>query len=420
MPVTRDAAGDLCLGGVRLEDAVADVGTPAYVYDLDAMAAGVTALRAAFDGAPHLVAYAVKANSAGPVVRALAGAGAGADVVSGGELELALAAGVAPGDVVFSGVAKTDDELDLAIARGVRAVHVESVEEVTRLAARAAASRATARLAVRLNPAVAFDVLDTHAGIATGHDEAKFGVALVDVPRVLDEVRRAQGALQLVGVTVHAGSQLAEVRPYEASARVVFDVARELRKEHPLRYVDSGGGFGVDYGGRPAEPPAAFVRAVRAAFVEAGLEGLDHVVEPGRSLVAAHGVLVAGVLQDKATSGRRFRMIDAGMNDLVRPAMYQARHRVEPLEARVGDEGPVRVVGPVCESSDDFGVHELPARASRRVALLDAGAYGYTMASLYNGRAFAAEVFLSGGRVVGATPRRPASAWVADRLAAGR
>jgi diaminopimelate decarboxylase len=432
MSLTRDSAGALQVsaegGGdasVRLEAIARDAGTPTYVYDLDGMALEARALRSAFDSTRHLVAYAVKANSAGAVVRTLAGEGCGADVVSGGELRVALACGIAPELVVYSGVAKQDDELDLAIgvgATGIHAVQIESVEEVARVEARARAAGRRARVGIRVNPAVDLGEL-THAHIATGHDEAKFGVPREDVPLAVALVEASEW-LELVGMTTHVGSKLPSVEPYVASAKALFGVVRELRgdgKLGSLEYVNTGGGFAVDYGGGPVPRPSAFVRAVRAEQRAYGLESLALHVEPGRALVAASGVLLARVVQAKVARAARWLMIDAGMNDLVRPALYQARHRVVPLVGEATGDGACawRVVGPVCESSDDFGEHGLPKTPPAAVAILDAGAYGYTMASRYNGRALPAEVFVRAGRVVGTTVRASPEEWAAERAHAG-
>jgi diaminopimelate decarboxylase len=411
----------LVLGGVSLAELARDVrfGTPAYVYDLDAIAAEARDLQNGFDDAPHLVAYAVKANSAGPIVKTLAAERCGADVVSGAELTLALRCGVAPEHIVFSGVAKTDGELDLAIASGaagIGGIQVESVEEIPRIAARAKAAGRVARVSFRINPAVDMQVVDTHSYITTGHDEAKFGVPLASVPDALDRLARSP-ELALVGVGSHVGSQLTAIDGYLASARQVFAFAREVRARFPLRFVDAGGGFGIDYGDGCLVRPADFIRATRALQTEMGLDDLALYCEPGRSLVGAHGVLVARVIQRKIAEPRRWTMIDAGMNDLMRPALYQARHRIVPvtLDPSAGIR-PYRVVGPVCESSDDFGVHDLPDGELGEVAILDAGAYGYSMASRYNGRALPAEVFVRGGAIALATSRRPAEDWVQDRL----
>jgi diaminopimelate decarboxylase len=431
MPTTRDEAENLRLGGASLEALVREpaAGTPTYVYDLTAMAREARELRAAFDGTAHLVAYALKANSAGPIVRALFAEGCGADVVSGAELALALACGASPDRIFFSGVAKTDDELDRAIAsgpRGIGAIQLESVEEIVRVESRAEAAGRVARVSIRVNPAVDLAVLDTHAHIATGHDEAKFGVAVGDVPRALSALGTATHT-ELVGFGVHVGSQFKETGAYVDAARTLFRLVGDLRaggadQARGLAFVDTGGGFGVDYGEGCGARPEDFVRGVRAEQRAAGLGDLALHVEPGRSLVAAHGVLVARVLQSKLSSfgdgapSRRWLMIDAGMNDLLRPALYQARHRVVPLGPPGGPSVSYRVVGPVCESSDDFGLHSLPDPPPAFVALLDAGAYGYTMASVYNGRPLPAEVFLEGGRVVSVRARGSVDRWVTERL----
>ncbi len=432
MGARRAADGELQLGGVTLGElaAASRYHTPTYVYDLGGMASEAAALRSAFEGAPHVVAYAVKANSAGPVVRTLREAGCGADVVSGAELSLALACGVAADAIVFSGVAKRDDEIDQAIAAGILALQIESVEEIERVAARARGLGRSANVSLRVNPEASLQALATHAHVATGHDEAKFGVPLADVALALARVR-AEPRLSLVGLSSHVGSQLTSTGAYVASARALFDLAANERSASPsLRFVDTGGGFGVDYGDGCDRSPADFARETRALQRAMRLGDLALVVEPGRSLVAAHGVLLARVIQAKVTPAkpteaarRRWLMIDAGMNDLVRPALYQARHRIVPLAlgggAGAGALVEFRVVGPVCESSDDFGEHLLPADPPARVAILDAGAYGYTMASRYNGRALPAEVFVRDGVVVAAREREPAEGWVRERVSIG-
>ncbi len=411
----RDARGSALLGDAPLARLLAEAGTgtPAYFYDLDAIAAEARALVAAFGDAPHVVAYAIKACSAGSVVRTLAAAGTGADVVSGAELEVALGCGIAPERIVMSGVAKTDAEIDRAIAAGIRAIQLESVEEIVRVAARARASGGRARVSLRINPGVE---IDSHAHVATGHDEAKFGIAVGDLAAAWQRIDAAGDALDAVGVSTHVGSMLAETAPYLESAAVVCDAARARRDAgHALAFIDFGGGFGIDYGGRPVRPPADFARAAVELAKRERLDDLVLVVEPGRALVGAYGVLVASVVQDKQSGSRRWTMIDAGMNDLVRPALYGALHRVEPLEREPGGARS-RVVGPVCESADDFGEHALGDARPAAVVIRDAGAYGFSMASEYNGRALPAEVFVSGGKVVKTSPSPGAAAWVKRRL----
>jgi diaminopimelate decarboxylase len=401
----------------------AGAGTPSYVYDLDAMQRDASAVVAAFGDRPGNVFYAVKANSAGSIVRALAARGCGADVVSGAELLLALRCGVDPESIVYSGVAKADEELDAAIGcgdRGIRAVQAESIEEIPRIDARARAAGRIARVALRINPGVSFEELGTHAHVATGHDEAKFGIAKEDLRFALAEVDAAK-SVTLCGLSSHVGSQFFRVDPYVTAARILCGIAKEVRASHPLEFLDTGGGFGVDYTGEsPATPADEFVRAALDVMKREGQDDLALHVEPGRCLVAAHGVLVARVIQRKQSRARpedRWLLIDAGMNDLIRPALYQAKHRVVPLgttQAGASTEA-WRVVGPVCESADDFGEHALPGGGFDHVALLDAGAYGYTMASRYNGRAMPGEVFVSGGRVVASLARRPMAEWANER-----
>jgi diaminopimelate decarboxylase len=421
--LTRSAHGDLALGGVPLSALARDAGTPTYVYDLDAMTAEANALEQAFEGSPHVVAYALKANTAGPVVRALAATGCGGDVVSGGELDVALRCGIPPERIVYSGVAKLDDEIERAVAHGpggIAAIQLESVEEAARVQARAATLGKKARVSIRVNPGV--DAETAHAHIATGHDTAKFGIPRDDVPAAITAIE-ASPNLVLVGMATHVGSQLLTPKPYLESARVLFAMVQRLRAAGRLpsiAFVDSGGGFGIDYGAGPAAPPAEFVRAIRGEQRAHQLADLALFVEPGRSLVAPHGLLLARVIQTKVASTGRWLMIDAGMNDLLRPALYQARHRIVPLEREVpADAIPWRVVGPVCESSDDFGEHPLPEQAPQAVAILDAGAYGYTMASRYNGRQVPVEVFLRGGKIEGRTHREKVEDWVAERVRAG-
>jgi diaminopimelate decarboxylase len=414
---SRDARGHALLSGTRLSELIAAAGgpTPAYLYDLDAIADTTRALIAGFGDVPHLVAYAVKANSAGSILRAIAGAGAGADVVSGAELELVLACGVAPERIVISGVAKTDAEIDLAIARGIQAIQAESVEEIERIAARARAAKRRARVSLRVNPGVE---IDSHAHIATGHDAAKFGITRPDLAAAWQRVDGARAELEAVGVSAHVGSLLASVDPYLSSARAVCEAARARRAAgHGLSFVNFGGGFGIDYGSKAVPPPADYTRAAVALLKSEGLADLRVVVEPGRALVGPYGVLVARVVQGKQSGTRRWAMIDAGMNDLIRPALYAARHRIEPVDGLPA--GPAsRVVGPVCESSDDFGEHELGEPLPELVVIRDAGAYGFVMASEYNGRALPAEVFVARGAVQSVSRGRGPAAWIESRLGA--
>jgi diaminopimelate decarboxylase len=413
---SRDRDGRAVLASAPLEDllAAAGTGTPAYVYDLDAIAAEARDMVAALADPRHEVAYAVKANSAGSILRTVLAEGAGAEVVSRGELEVALGVGVRPDRIMASSVAKADHELDFAVTVGIRAIQMESVEELGRVAARAKALGRVARVAFRVNPGV---TIDTHAHVATGHEDAKFGISLADLGEAWALADR-DPSVQVVGVGAHVGSTLKQVESYLASARVVCGVARaRLAAGKPLDFVDFGGGFGIDYGSGPLPRPREYLAAAKRLLSDEGLDQLSLVVEPGRSMVAPHGVLVASVIQEKRTRAARWAFIDAAMNDLIRPALYGARHRIEPLE-RAPSEPLWRVAGPVCESADDFGQHPLGDAAPKRVVIRDAGAYGFTMASEYNGRPVPAEIFASQGAVKTVSPSPGRDAWVARRLSA--
>ena len=417
----RNQEGVATLGGTPIDAilAAAGCGTPAYLYDLDGIRGAARALGAGLGDSPYLIAFAAKANSAAPVLRALFAEGCGADVVSGAELTLVERAGLTADKIVFSGVAKQDEEIDRALhagASGIYAIQAESIEEIARIAARASVAGRRARVSLRVNPGIA---IDTHAHVATGHDEAKFGIARADLGEAFAAID-GQPAVALVGMSSHIGSTQTSTAPYEAAARLLFDIARAREASHgPLEFIDAGGGFGIDYGNGCAATPADFGSALRTLQKQAGASHLKLVVEPGRALVGPFGVLAASVIQVKVSrsSGRRWLMIDAGMNDLLRPALYQARHRIEPLRAGDVARAAFRVVGPICESSDDFGSYELPAEpAPALVIIRDSGAYGFTMASNYNGRPLPAEVFVSGGRVTEVFPRRSDETWIASRL----
>ena len=385
--------GRLCVGGLPLDEVVVAVGTPAYVYDLDAVAAAYRRVAAAFEPLGGRVLYAVKANANLAVLATLAGLGAGFDVVSGGELVRVLRAGGDPAATVFAGVGKTGEELALAVGHGVT-VQVESADELDALQAVAARLERPASFAVRVNPDVE---VDTHASIRTGHDEAKFGVPVGLAHELL--ARAARGGLpwcRPVGVHVHVGSQLPDPDGMAAGARVGLEVLEAGRAAGlELDWLDVGGGLPIDYAGGPALGPEPFATAL--APLLAGRD-LRLAVEPGRALVARAGALVASVLYRKHRSAGRMLVVDTGMHHLLRPALYQAVHRVRPLRA-APLAGPTELVGPICESTDVLAAGaDLPDLApGDLVAVLDAGAYGMTMASNYNGQPRPAEIVVSGG-----------------------
>lgn len=413
----RNAQGQAVLGGVVLSELLRDarVATPAYVYDLDAMREGSQSLKRAFGKAPHHLAYAVKANSAGSILRGFANEGLGADVVSGGELSLALRAGIPARSIVMSGVAKTDQEIDEALAADILAIQAESLEELDRIAGRARAAGRPARVALRINPSVE---IDSHAHVRTGHDGAKFGIALEDASAAFARIDREPNLLLGVGLSTHVGSMIADTEPYLRSARKLAELARARRAScTSLEYINFGGGIGVDYGDRPCEAPERYVEAALGVLQEYGIADLQLMMEPGRALVAPYSVLLASVVQSKLSRSRRWLMLDAGMNDLIRPALYSAHHRIEPLDFPPGGL-TYRIVGPVCESADDFGEHPIGDRVPESVAIREAGAYGFVMASVYNGRALPSEVFLAGGTVTHVSKGPSRDDWVKARLSA--
>ena len=293
------------------------VQTPCYVYDLDGIFQTAEALRAALPE-PHLIAYAMKANSSGTIIRGLAARGLGADCVSAGELQLALACGINPKNIVFSGVGKTDEELSYALNTGIKGIHVESIEELERLESIAAQLQLTANVALRINPSVQ---AQTIAHIATGHATAKFGLPKETWPGAKTLLLNSK-YLRLVGLTNHVGSMLTQEEDYLNGAKVVVDLAIDWRPEFDsLEYLDFGGGFGTDYGAGKVPTPASFAALALSAFSAPELKGLHLVVEPGRSLVASFGCLLSKVIQPKVASHHRWLVIDAAMNDLIRPAL---------------------------------------------------------------------------------------------------
>jgi diaminopimelate decarboxylase len=385
--------GELRCDGVSLAEAAQQFGTPLYVYSAPAVVAAYKSYARAFASVPHRICYAVKANGNGALLRLLAGLGAGADIVSGFEMQAALRAGFPRERIVFAGVGKTEAELALGLREGIGDFNAESEEELTHLAAMAARMGRTARVSLRVNPDID---PRSHPYISTGLRENKFGVDIAKAPEILRRVR-ALPALRVAGLQCHIGSQITDLDPLAEAAREVADLSRQLLAEgFPLETIDLGGGLGVDYehGGLP-DPEALAARVLPAL---AGLP-LLLLLEPGRSLVARAGALVTRVLYRKENRGKRFLIVDAAMNDLVRPALYQAFHRIEPVApAREGEER-VDVVGPVCETGDFLARDRAlpPVEEGELLAVLDAGAYGFCMSSNYNMRPRAAEVLVDGG-----------------------
>jgi len=412
--LSRHAMDGLVMEQVPLQ-AVADAaGTPCWVLSAGSIRSRLAHVRAALAGAglDAAVHYAVKANDHLAVLRLMHAGGAGADVVSGGELRRALAAGIPGAAIVFSGVGKTMADLQLALASGVGQINAESAEELDMLAAAAAATGRAARVALRINPDVD---AGTHAKITTGRADNKFGIAYADAPALYARAAGLPG-LRPIGVALHIGSQILTMAPYRAAYARAADMVRALRAAgHTVDSVDCGGGLGIPYRGEPAPGPEALAGAIRAAL---GDLNVQVAIEPGRWLVGPAGVLLASVVLTKSTGGRRFMVLDAAMNDLLRPAMYDSWHGIVPLGAvdAVAPTAAVDVVGPVCETSDTFALaRALPALAPHaRVAILDTGAYGAVMSSTYNARPLAAQVLVDGARWSVIRPRQPVEALWAD------
>jgi diaminopimelate decarboxylase len=390
---TRDG-GTLACDGVPVASIVEAVGTPAYIYSSATIEARYRAIDAAFGDYPHAIHYALKANSALGIAALLRRLGASADANSGGELDLALRAGFQPDGIVFTGVGKTKRELERAVELGVKAINVESRGELDRIDAIGRAAGKRARVALRVNPDIH---AESHPHISTGHKTSKFGVSLDDA-RALGGLLLGRDGLQLVGVHVHVGSQIMSLEPLRRAARAAAELATDLAAHGlALEHIDVGGGLGISYDG--SEPPSA--SAYAAAVIEAvGATRLQVLLEPGRAIVGPAGILVARVVDVKVQAGTpSFVVLDAGMTELMRPALYGAYHRIEPLSPRIGREVTCDIVGPVCETTDTLGkqrVLPLPEPGDAMV-IFDTGAYGAVMASNYNRRLMPAEILVEDG-----------------------
>lgn len=400
-PFDFSSHGDLLCDRVSLTRLVREYGTPLYIYSATNIRQRVHLFADAFSGIRHTVCYSVKANSNLSILRLLHHAGTGFDIVSGGELErVRLAAKASLKKTVFSGVGKTADEMDAALAAGILMFNVESAGELDLLAQRARHLRKRAPIAVRVNP----DVLaETHPYISTGLREHKFGVEIATAVEMYRDAARSR-YLQPVGISVHIGSQIRSAEPFGKALGKVGELARELRAsaQIDIRYIDAGGGLGISYQLDEKEPfdPRTAVEAY-AQQVRAALRGFDGelLVEPGRFIVAQAGALITQVLYRKRNGQKNFLITDAGMNDLIRPALYQAHHAILPVRRAAGRRKLVAdVVGPVCETGDFFArdreLHGV--EPGECLAILDAGAYGMSLSSNYNTRSRPAEVLVEG------------------------
>ena len=416
--------GALHAEGVPLEALAGAVGTPAYVYSTATLTRHYRLLREAADAhrgalGDALIAFAVKANSNLSVLATLARLGCGADTVSGGEIRRALKAGIPGARIIFSGVGKTDAELAFALEVGVRQINVESGAELERLIEIAAAKGSAPAIAIRVNPKIG---AGGHAKITTGGATDKFGVP---VEEAIDLYARASASPHLtpVGLACHIGSQIMSLAPMEAAFRTLREMVETLRGNgHSVTRLDLGGGLGVPYHGQTDTPSINDYAAMCARVLE-GL-GVEAAFEPGRLLAANAGLLLSRVIQvNQRADGRRFLVLDAGMNDLMRPALYDAFHDLVPVRPREGELRAYDLVGPICESTDIFARDRMlpPLEAGDLVAFMGAGAYGAVLASEYNSRPLVPEVLVDGDRwaVVRARPtydemleREPRAAWL--------
>jgi len=409
--------GVLHAEAVNLADLAQAVGTPFYCYSTATLQRHYRVFADAFADVPSLICYSVKANSNQAVIATLAKLGAGADVVSGGELKRALAAGVPPGKIMFSGIGKTADELALALDENVLCVNVESEPELELLSAIAAGKGRTANVSVRVNPDVD---AKTHAKIATGKSENKFGIPISHARDIYAKAAKLPG-LRVAGVDMHIGSQIVELSPFDDAFALLSDFVRQLRADgHTISHVDLGGGLGIPYrdDNEPPPDPAAYAEVVKRAT-----RGLDCklIFEPGRLIVGNAGIVVMRVLYLKRGEAKTFVIVDAAMNDLIRPTLYEAHHEIQPVAEAAPGARRIRadVVGPVCESGDFLALDRdvVEPRPGDLLAVMTAGAYGAVQSGTYNSRPLIPEVLVRDSEWALVRPRLEADQLIGlDRL----
>ena len=412
----RYVGNKLFCEGVAIETLAEKFGTPLYVYSQQTLTDHFQKLDAALAPLDHLVCFAMKANSNLSVMRALANLGSGFDVVSAGELQRVIAAGGDPQKCVFAGVAKSAAEIEYALRQGIYSFNCESEPEIARINQVAARLKKTAPIAVRVNPNI---VAHTHAKITTGTYENKFGIAFEDVEAVYARASKLKN-IRLRGFQMHIGSQLTQVSPFALAVKKVLPLVKKLATKYALEFFSPGGGLGIIYDPALASGPAGWWRTpaakgilTPASYAEKLLPplqslGLKILIEPGRFIVGNAGVLVTRVEYVKRTGKKNFVIVDAAMNDLIRPAFYDSYHEIVPLTKKGGAKVSSDVVGGICESGDYFCKDRPLAKVGEgdRLALLSAGAYGFVMASNYNTRPLAAEVFVCGKKFAVARERQ--------------
>ncbi len=386
--------GELYCEGVPVRTVAQRVGTPFYLYSSNTLANHFHAFDSAFSGVPRIICYALKSNSNSAVLRLLEREGAGADIVSGGELYRALRAGIDPKKIVYAGVGKRRDEIEYALKVGILMFNVESGDELHALSQAAAEMRAVARIALRVNPNID---PKTHAYISTGLKENKFGIPIEQALEYY-QTAKALPNVEIVGVHQHIGSQITEVQPFIDALEKVVAFVKELRSAGiGIKYIDIGGGLGITYKDETPPLPKELAFAIQPLLKESGC---TLVLEPGRAIVGNAGILVTRAVYRKDSGEKRFLIVDAGMNDLIRPSLYDAYHDIRPVvEPKSSEQAVFDVVGPICESGDFLAKdREMPAvNQGDLLAVMSAGAYGFSMSSNYNSRPRAAEVMVRAG-----------------------
>ena len=382
--------GEMHCEGVSLQKIAESVGTPCYVYSYQTLTRHYKTFDNAFDWVDHLVCFAVKANGSLSVLKALGNLGSGADIVSGGELRRAVAAGMDTKKIVYSGVGKTIDEIDLALTTGILMFNVESSEELQQLSERAVSLGVEAPISLRINPDID---PGTHPYISTGLRENKFGFDIHTAEEHYAKARALPG-VKIIGVDCHIGSQITDVRPFIDTIDRLSILIGKLREDgDDIRYLDIGGGLGITYNDEEPPHPEAYAEAIRDKVVRLGV---TLVLEPGRVIMGNAGAMLTRVLYRKRQDPKLFIIVDAGMNDLIRPSLYDAYHDIRPVIKRERGAVKADVVGPICESGDFLAKDRVLGWPERDdlFAVMTAGAYGFTMASNYNSRGRAAEVLV--------------------------
>ncbi|MCI0607364.1 diaminopimelate decarboxylase [bacterium] len=380
---------------LAVERIAESVGTPAYVYSKKQLLAGYGAYRKAFRGIPHLICYALKANSNLAFLKLLARQGSGADIVSGGELYRALKAGFPPERIVFAGVGKTTEEIEAALRKKILAIHVESKQELYLIDSIAGRLGRMAPISLRINPDID---PRTHPYISTGLRKHKFGIPIRDAFALYSRARQ-MGNLRIEGMHIHLGSQISEVKPFEDAARKSLDLIDQLQNQGiQMNHLDIGGGLGVAYEKAESEGDPSKLASVLRPLLTG--RKIQLILEPGRSIVAPAGLLLTKVLYTKENDRKRFLIVDAGMNDFIRPTLYDAYHTILPAIRAKRESSSFDVVGPVCESGDFFAKDRILQESvpGELLAILHAGAYGFSMSSNYNSRRRPPEVLVDGSR----------------------